>query len=89
MTIQTPLAQTIVDEPFLKHVKLPTFKIYDGTTDPEEHLHYYKDQMIVFSCSDVIVCKVFARRLKKATHGCYHQLLNSSITCFNELTKAF
>ena len=37
----------IINVPRYGKVKMPTVDLYDGTTDPEEHLGMYKAQMYV------------------------------------------
>jgi len=43
----TPFSAKIINAPHYRKVKMPTMDLYDGTTDPEEHLGVYKTQMYV------------------------------------------
>ena len=39
---------------------------YDGTTDPDEHIHVYLTQVGLYTTDDAILCKVFPTSLKGA-----------------------
>jgi len=43
---------------------MPTVDLYDGTTDPEEHLGVYKAQMYVQGVDDAAYCRYFPATLK-------------------------
>jgi len=43
---------------------MPTVDLYDGTTDPEEHLGVYKLQMYVQDMNDMAYCHYFPATLK-------------------------
>ncbi|GFZ08216.1 hypothetical protein Acr_20g0000240 [Actinidia rufa] len=45
--------------------KLPTqLDIYEGKTDPMDHLDSYKSLMLLQDCSDEVMCKAFSATLK-------------------------
>ncbi|GFS42902.1 hypothetical protein Acr_00g0082420 [Actinidia rufa] len=70
--VKLDLEQT--DPPFTERVlgarisskfKLPTqLGIYEGKTDPMDHLDSYKSLMSVQGCSDEVMCKAFSTTLK-------------------------
>ncbi|GFZ00949.1 hypothetical protein Acr_14g0005840 [Actinidia rufa] len=72
VTIDTLVRQT--DPPFTERVlgarisskfKLPTqLGIYNGKTDPMDHLDSYKSLMSLQGCSDEVICKAFSATLK-------------------------
>ncbi|GFY98627.1 hypothetical protein Acr_13g0000280 [Actinidia rufa] len=72
VTVDALVRQT--DPPFTKRVlrarisskfKLPTqLGIYEGKTDPMDHLDSYKSLMSLQGCSDEIMCKAFSATLK-------------------------
>ncbi|GFS34966.1 hypothetical protein Acr_00g0037010 [Actinidia rufa] len=63
-----------IDPPFMERVlrtrisskfKLPTqLGIYEGKTDPMDHLDSYKSLMSLQGCSDEVMCKAFSATLK-------------------------
>ncbi|GFZ01038.1 hypothetical protein Acr_14g0006730 [Actinidia rufa] len=72
VTVDTLVRQT--EPPFTERIlrarvssrfKLPTqFEIYEGKTDPMDHLDSYKSLMSLHSCSDEVMCKAFSSTLK-------------------------
>jgi len=45
-------------------VKMPTMDLYDGTTDPEEHLGVYKAQMYIQDVDHAVYCRYLPATLK-------------------------
>ena len=41
----------------------PTFSIYNGRTDPVEHVSQFKQKMVVYSQDETLLCKVFPSSL--------------------------
>ena len=50
----TAFIAEIVNAPRYRKVKIPTMDLYDGTTDPEEHLRVYKAQMYIQDVDDAV-----------------------------------
>ncbi|GFY93718.1 hypothetical protein Acr_09g0001640 [Actinidia rufa] len=73
VTMDTLIRQT--EPPFTRRVlraqisskfKLPTqLGIYEGKTDPMDHLNSYKSLMLLQGCSDEIMCKAFSRHFER------------------------
>ncbi|GFY88244.1 MATE efflux family protein [Actinidia rufa] len=73
ITVDALVRQT--DPPFTERVlrtrisskfKLPTqLDIYEGKTDPMDHLDSYKSLMSLQGCSDEVMCKAFSATLKR------------------------
>ena len=40
-----------------------TFTIYDGKTDPVEHVSYYNQSMAIYSKNEALMCKIFPSSL--------------------------
>jgi len=40
----------ILEAPRLRKVKMPSIELFDGTTNPDDHLDLYKAQMYVHTC---------------------------------------
>ena len=54
--------------PSFPKVKLPTVEPFDGTTDPDDHLSAYKNQMYIQAEDDATWCKNFPATLKEVAH---------------------
>ena len=48
---------------------MPIMDLYDGTTNPEEHLRVYKVLMYVQNVNDVTYCRFFPATLKEVAHS--------------------
>ncbi|GFY87150.1 hypothetical protein Acr_05g0007890 [Actinidia rufa] len=97
VTVDALVRQT--DPPFTKRVlgarisskfKLPTqLGIYEGRTDPMDHLDSYKSLMSLQGCSDEVMCKTFSATLKGPARSWFRQLSPGTIDSFGELSRLF
>ena len=67
----------------------PTFTMYNGQTDPVEHVSHFNQRMIVHSKNEALMCKVFPSSLGPVAMRWFDGLGASSINSFKELTRAF
>ncbi|GKV02926.1 hypothetical protein SLEP1_g15302 [Rubroshorea leprosula] len=84
-----PLNLSITAEPYQEGFKIPHLETYDGTGDPDEHLHTYQAIMRIQNANDAMMCKVFPATLKSTAKRWYHKLPKHSIDSFSQLTKLF
>ncbi|GKV46164.1 hypothetical protein SLEP1_g53173 [Rubroshorea leprosula] len=84
-----PLNLSITAEPYQEGFKIPHLETYDGTGDPDEHLHTYQAIMRIQNANDVMMCKVFPATLKSTARRWYHKLPRHSIYSFSQLAKLF
>ena len=67
----------------------PTFTMYNGQTDPVEHVSHFNQRMVVHSKNEALMCKVFPSSLGPVAMRWFDGLVASSINSFKELTQAF
>ena len=67
----------------------PTFTIYNGRTDPMEHVSNFSQRMAVHSKEETLMCKVFLFSLRPVTMRWFDGLRADSIDSFKELIWAF
>ncbi|XP_075633309.1 uncharacterized protein LOC142605751 [Castanea sativa] len=88
----------ISKSPFVKRInkaKLPyrfsqpVFTIYNGRTDPVEHVSHFNQKMAVHSNNEALICKVFPSSLGPVAMRWFDALEEGSIGSFQELTRAF
>ena len=85
----SPLGQYILSyEPPFGFV-IPPFAMYDGTSDPYDHMLHFNQAMIMSARNDRILCKVFPASLKGLALTWFHKLPRGSINSFSELWAAF
>ncbi|GFY91372.1 hypothetical protein Acr_07g0015680 [Actinidia rufa] len=97
VTVDTLIKQT--EPPFTKRIlrarisskfKLPTqLGIYEGKTDPMDHLDSYKSLMSLQGCSDEIMCKAFSATLKGPARSWFQKLSPGTIDSFGDLSRLF
>ncbi|GFY82290.1 hypothetical protein Acr_02g0005300 [Actinidia rufa] len=70
--------------------KLPTqLGIYEGKTDPMDHLDSYKSLMSLQGCSDEVMCKAFSATLKGPVRSWFRKLSPGTVDSFGELSRLF
>ena len=63
--------------------------LYDGTTDPKEHLGMYKVQMYVQDVVDVAYCRFFPDTVKGVAQSWFNGLAPGIVSCFQDLADKF
>ena len=87
--LSSPLGQHILSyEPPLGFV-IPSFSMYDGSSDPYDHMLHFNQAMILNAGDDRLLCKVFPTSLKGPALAWFHKLPRRSINTFSELWVAF
>ncbi|GKV32493.1 hypothetical protein SLEP1_g41093 [Rubroshorea leprosula] len=84
-----PLNLSITAEPYQEGFKIPHLETYDGSGDPDEHLHTYQAIMRIQNANDAMMCKVFPATLKSTAKRWYHKLPRHSIDSYSQLAKLF
>ncbi|GKV20141.1 hypothetical protein SLEP1_g30302 [Rubroshorea leprosula] len=84
-----PLNLSITAEPYQEGFKIPHLETYDGSGDPDEHLHTYQAIMGIQKANGTMMCKVFPATLKSAARRWYHKLPRHSIDSYSQLAKLF
>ncbi|GKU96922.1 hypothetical protein SLEP1_g10102 [Rubroshorea leprosula] len=84
-----PLNLSITTEPYQEGFKIPHLETYDGSGDPDEHLHTYQAIMRIQNANDAMMCKVFPATLKSTARRWYHKLPRHSIDSYSQLAKLF
>ena len=67
----------------------PTFTIYNGRTDPVEHVSHFNQRMTVHSKDEALMYKVFPSSLGLVAMRWFNGLRANSIDSFKKLTRAF
>ena len=67
----------------------PTFTIYNGNTDPVEHVSQFNQRMAVHSKNEALMCKVFPSSLGPMVMRWFNGLKANSVDSYRQLTQAF
>ena len=86
---RSPFTRKIEGGKLPRRFTQPTFTIYNGRTDPVEHISHFNQRMVVHSRTEALMCKVFSSSLGPLAMRWFNGLRASSIDSFKELTRVF
>ncbi|XP_065633356.1 uncharacterized protein LOC136069111 [Quercus suber] len=86
---RSPFTHRIEEARLPRRFNQPTFTIYNGKTDPVEHVSHFNQRMAVYSRDEALMCKVFPSSLGPVSMRWFDRLNPNSIGFFKELTQAF
>ena len=87
--LSTPLGQHILDYDPPRDFSIPPFSMFDGSSDPYDHMLHYNQATILNAGDYRLLCKVFPASLKGPTLAWFQKLPRRSINTFGELWVAF
>ena len=64
----------------------PTFSLYNGRTDPVEHVSHFNKKMAIHSKDEALMCKIFSSSLGPMAMRWFNGLRVNSIDSFKKLT---
>ncbi|GKV32530.1 hypothetical protein SLEP1_g41127 [Rubroshorea leprosula] len=88
-SIPHPLNTNITLEPYPTGFKIPQLETYDGTKDPDDHLHAFYSCMQAQNASNALMCKIFPSTLRGNARTWYYSLPPRSISSYTEMASAF
>ena len=75
----------IIDRAKLPHrFAQPTFTIYNGMTDPIEHVSHFNQRMVIHFRNEALMCKVFSSSLGLVAMRWFDRLEEGSISSYEE-----
>ena len=86
---KSPFTQGIEKAKLPKRFHQPTFTMYNGRTDPVEHVSQFKQKMAVHSQDEALLCRVFPSSLEPLSMRWFDGLRTNSISSFKKLTQSF
>ena len=86
---KSPFTRGIEKAKLLKRFHQPTFAMYNGRTDPVEHVSQFKQKMAVHSQDEALMCRVFPSSLGPMPMKWFDGLRTNSISSFKKLTQSF
>ncbi|GKV15261.1 hypothetical protein SLEP1_g26057 [Rubroshorea leprosula] len=88
-SVTHPFNTNITLEPYPAGFRIPQLETYDGTKDPDDHLHAFYSCMQAQNASDALMCKIFPSTLRGNARTWYYSLPPKSISSYTEMTSAF
>lgn len=87
--LSTPFDPYIISYKLPKGFLVPKFTMYNGMSDPFDHLLLYRQLKTLDIGNDVLLCKVFPANLHDSTLLWFHWLPHNSINSFWDVFEAF
>ncbi|XP_065626606.1 uncharacterized protein LOC136066358 [Quercus suber] len=86
---RSPFMHRIEGAKLPRRFNQPTFTIYNGKTDPVEHVSHFNQRIAVYSRDEALMCKVFPSSLGPVAMRWFDNLKADSGNSYQELTQAF
>ena len=86
---KSPFTHRIERATLPRRFQQPTFTLYNGNTDPVEHVSQFNQRMAVHSKNEALMCKVFPSNLGLVAMKWFNGLKENSADSYRQLTQAF
>ena len=86
---KSPFTRNIENVSLPRQFHQPMFTIYNGRTDPVEHVSHFNQRVAIHSKNEALICKVFPSSLGPVAMRWFNGLRTNSIDSFRKLTRAF
>ena len=86
---RSPFTRRIEEAALPRRFQQPAFTIYNGNTDPVEHVSQFNQRMAVHSKDEALMCKVFPSSLGPAAIRWFNSLKANSVDSYKQLTQVF
>ena len=86
---KSPFTRGIEKAKLPRRFHQPTFAMYNGRTDPVEHVNQFKQKMAVYSQDKTLMCRVFPSSLGPMPMRWFDGLKTNSISSFKKLSQSF
>ena len=86
---KSPFTRGIEKAKLPRRFHQPTFAMYNGRTDPVEHMSQFKQKMAVHYQDETLLCRVFPSRLGPMPMRWFDGLRTNSISSFKKHTQSF
>ena len=84
--VKSPFIWRIEGASLPRRFNQPTFSLYNGRTDPVEHVSHFNQRMVVHSKDEALMCKIFPSSLGPMAMRWFDGLKANSIDSFKKLT---
>ena len=86
---KSPFTRGIEKAKLPRRFHQPTFIMYNGRTDPVEHVSQFKQKMTVHAQDEALMCRVFPSSLGPMAMRWFDGLRTNFVSSFKKLTQAF
>ena len=86
---KSPFTRCIEGATLPRRFQQPAFTLYNGNTDPMEHVSQFNQRMVVHSKNEALMYKVFPSSLGLVPMGWFNGLKANPVDSYKQLTQAF
>ena len=86
---KSPFTRYIEGATLHRQFQHPAFTLYNGNTNPMEHVSQFNQRMAVHSKNEALMCKVFPSSLGPVAMRWFNGLKANSVDSYKQLTQAF
>ena len=83
---RSPFTRSIDGASLPRRFHQPTFSLYNGRTNPVEHISHFSQKLAVHSKDEALMCKIFPSSLGPMAMRWFNGLKANSIDSFKKLT---
>ena len=87
--VKSPFTRRIEGASLARRFNQPTFSLYNGRTNPVEHVSHFNQKMVVHFKDEALMCKIFPSSLGPMAMRWFNGLKENSIDFFKKLTQSF
>jgi len=84
-----PFTENIIRVPLPDRYKSPPIPLYDGRSDPDDHLEVYTGHMVLHGYPEEVMCRAFRNHLSDSARRWFRSLKQNSISSWDDLKNAF
>ncbi|XP_024024965.1 uncharacterized protein LOC112092622 [Morus notabilis] len=84
-----PFTENIIQVSLPDKYKPPPIPLYDGRSDPDDHLEVYTGHKILHGYPEEVMCRTFRNHLSDSARRWFRSLKQNSITSSDDLKNAF
>ncbi|XP_024025271.1 uncharacterized protein LOC112092707 [Morus notabilis] len=84
-----PFTENIIRVPLPDKYKPPPIPLYDGRSDPDDHLEVYTGHMVLHGYPEEVMCCAFKHHLSDSARRWFRSLKPNLITSWDDLKNAF
>ncbi|GMG98302.1 hypothetical protein Nepgr_000142 [Nepenthes gracilis] len=86
---RSPFTAEILSHLLPTKLKMPSLDLYDGDSDPVDHLDHFRTHLSIQGLEDSAMCRYFPLTLKGDARIWFHHLPSGTVSNFRELTDLF
>jgi len=85
----SPFTARVLEHPLPDRFRMPSIPVYDGKTDPGDHIDTFSSWMLLQGAGPEVMCRAFSITLTGSAKRWYRKLKPNSIGSWKQLSRKF